>query len=74
MEQILIVLIRWVGLICKLNYHYNLQKGSTPLLIACEYQKTEMFKILHDKSSEVTQQTKVQLHILYDIIVASTIK
>ena len=43
-----------------LHCHYNLQKGSSPLLIACDWQNTQMFNFLLDKS-EVTQQTKVRI-------------
>ena len=46
-------------LIYVLHCHCNLQEGYTPLLIACEYLKIEMFKFLLEKSSEVTHQTKV---------------
>lgn len=43
-----------------------IQKESTPLSIACEYQKTEMFKLLLSQSDDCTQQTKV----FHDVIVA----
>jgi len=51
-------------------YRYNVQKGSTALLIACEYQNVEMFKFLLDQVSEVTQQTEVYLSnmSLYDAV------
>ena len=44
-----------------LPHQYNIQKGSTPLLIVCAYQNTEMFKFLLDQSDEVTQKTEVSI-------------
>ena len=57
-----------------LHYHYNLQKGSTPLLIACEYQKTEMVKFLLDQSDEVTQQTEVHITLISLLLLAANYK
>ena len=46
--------VRGCSYLLQYNCHGNIQEGFTALLIACEYQKTEMFKFLLNKSDDFT--------------------